>query len=328
MKSTSSEGKSRSADLAVEIRGLCGVQGSDCFVAYILGVPSRDSSGSPAQFERPSSTNAPKTTKRTQSRRTRMKSTSSEGKSCSADLAVEIRGLCGVQGSDSLGAHILGVPRRDSSRRPAQFERPSSTNAPKTTKRTQSRRTRMKSTSSEGKSRSADLAVEIRGLCGVQGSDSLGAHILGVPRRDSSRRPAQFERPSSTNAPKTTKRTQSRRTRMKSTSSKGKSRSKSRSADLAVEIRGLCGPAQTDNAGPLVAHDQLPDTAGLGFTRVFANRTEPHRPTSRGRRPEAQAPEMQPAGQDRYDWRTKEEKRSGTSNDPPVKEATWPIRRW
>ena len=158
----------------------------------------------------------------------------------------------------------------------------------------------MKSTSSEGKSCSADLAVEIRGLCGVQASGSMGAHIIGVPRRDSSRRPAQFDRPSSTNAPKTTKRTQSRRTRMKSTSSEGKSCS----ADLAVEIRGLCAPSQTDNAGPLVAHDQLPDTAGLGFTRVFANRTEPHRPTSRGRRPEAQAPEMQPAGQDRYDWRT------------------------
>ena len=52
----------------------------------------------------------------------------------------------------------------------------------------------------------------IRGLCCVKASDSFVAHALSVPRRDSSRRPAQFGHPSSTNAQEMTKQTQSRRT--------------------------------------------------------------------------------------------------------------------
>ena len=67
----------------------------------------------------------------------------------------------------------------------------------KTTKQTQSRRTAVKSTASNDEPRSADLAFEIRGLCCVKASDSFVAHALSVPRRDSSRRPAQFGHPSS-----------------------------------------------------------------------------------------------------------------------------------
>ena len=81
-----------------------------------------------------------------------------------------------------------------------------------TTKQTQSRRTAVKSTASNDEPRTADLAFEIRGLCCVKASDSFVAHALSVPRRDSSRRPAQFGHSSSTNAPNTTKQTQSRRT--------------------------------------------------------------------------------------------------------------------
>ena len=83
-----------------------------------------------------------------------------------------------------------------------------------TTKQTQFRRTPIKSTASNDQPRSADLAVEIRGLCAppstdnatpsvaasphragnrdsrrVKASDSSVAHALSVPRRDSSRRP-------------------------------------------------------------------------------------------------------------------------------------------
>ena len=207
-----------------------------------------------------------KTTKQSQFRRTPVESLSSNDEPRSADLAVEIRGLCGppladsttrsgaasphrpenqdsrrVNEPDSLVAHALSVPRRDSSRRLAQVGHPSSGNAPNTTKRTQSRRTPVESLSSNDEPRSADLAVEIRGLCGplladsttrsgaasphrpenqdsrrVNEPDSFVAHALSVPRRDSSRRLAQFGHPSSANAPNTTKRTQSRRTPVES----------------------------------------------------------------------------------------------------------------
>ena len=169
------------------IRGLCCVKASDSFVAHALSVPRRDSSRRPAQFGHPSSTNAPNTTKQTQSRRTPLES----GADCQSandrtaggsprskrpkntalirtDTIIAhglIRGLCCVKASDSFVAHALSVPRRDSSRRPAQFGHPSSTNAPNTTKQTQSRRTAVKSTASNDEPRSADLAFEIRGLC-------------------------------------------------------------------------------------------------------------------------------------------------------------------
>ena len=164
-----------------------------------------------------------------------MKSTPSKGEPRSADLAFEIRGLCCVNDEP----------------------------------------------------RSADLASEIRSLCCVKASDSFVAHALSVPRRDSSRRPAQFGHPSSTNAPNTTKQTQFRQTLMESMPSEDKQGCLSppgstdlvgtgtlagpsprsgdavRSADLAVEIRGLCSaPPQTGNAKPSVAHYRLPDAAG------------------------------------------------------------------
>ena len=64
---------------------------------------------------------------------------------------------------------------------------------------------------------------------------------------------------------KTTKQTQFRQTQVKSTPS----RDEPRSADLAVEIRGLSAPPLTDSTSPSVVHYRLPDAAGLGFTGVF-----------------------------------------------------------
>ena len=316
VKSTASKGGTRDAELPFEIRGLCSptdntspsvaasphsarnqkcrrLKASDSFVAHALSVPRRDSSRRPAQFGHRSSTNAPHTTKQTQSRRTTVKSTASKGGTRDAELPFEIRGLCSptdntspsvaasphsarnqkchrLKASDSFVAHALSVPRRDSSRRPAQFGHRSSTNAPHTTKQTQSRRTTVKSTASKGGTRDAELPFEIRGLCSptdntspsvaasphsarnqkchrLKASDSFVAHALSVPRRDSSRRPAQFGHRSSTNAPHTTKQTQSRRTTVKSTASKGGTRD----AELPFEIRGLCSP--TDNTSPSVA---------------------------------------------------------------------------
>ncbi len=159
-----------------------------------------------------------KTTKQTQFRRTPIKSTASNDQPCSADLAVEIRGLSAppptdnatpsvaasphragnrdsrrVKASDSSVAHALSVPRRDSSRRlggvqPRGQDRgqlPNSetyltTALTQTTKQTQFRRTPAKSTRSKDEPRS--------GLS-LKASDSSVAHALSVPRRDSSRRP-------------------------------------------------------------------------------------------------------------------------------------------
>ena len=102
------------------------------------------------------------------------------------------------------------MPRRGSSRRLGTLQSP-------TTKQTQSRRTPVRSTPSKDKTRSADLAFEICGLCSGnrhsyhgKASDSPVAHALSVPRRDSSRRLGTLQR-------QTTKQTQSRRTSMKST---------------------------------------------------------------------------------------------------------------
>ena len=104
------------------------------------------------------------TTKQTQFRLTHVKSVLFKDESCSADLAVEIRGPSAlpltdstspsaaasphragnqysrhVKESDSFVAHTPSVPRRDSSRRLGTVQR-------KTTKRTQSRRTIVEST--------------------------------------------------------------------------------------------------------------------------------------------------------------------------------------
>ena len=59
-------------------------------------------------------------------------------------------------------AHALSVPRRDLSRRLGPFQ-------PQTTKQTQLRRTPVESTPSKDEPRSADLAVEICGLCCASG---------------------------------------------------------------------------------------------------------------------------------------------------------------
>ena len=231
------------------------------------------------------------TTKQTQFRRTPMKSTPFKDETCSADLAVEIRGLCcapplidnaspsgaasphragnqdsrHMKASDSFVAHAClravspfvatsspvaharSVPRRDSSRRLGALQ-------PKTTKQTQFRRTPVRSTLSRDEPRSVDLAVEIRGLSSApplignvtpsgaasphrvgnqdsghtKASDSFVAHAffravspfvatsspfvahaLSVPRRDSSRRLGAVQ-------PKTTKQTQFRRTPVES----------------------------------------------------------------------------------------------------------------
>ena len=152
------------------------------------------------------------TTKQTQFRPTPVKSAPFKDEPRSADLAVEIRGLCSAPAPNSsvahfFVAHTLSVPRRDSSRRPGGVQ-------PKPTKQTQFGRTPIKSTASNDQPRSADLAVEIRGLSAppptdnatpsvaasphragnrdsrrVKASDSSVAHALSVLRRDSSRRP-------------------------------------------------------------------------------------------------------------------------------------------
>ena len=122
----------------------------------------------------------------------------------------------------------------------AQFGYPRCSNLWKTTKQTQFLRTSVKSTASNDETRRADLAVAIRGLysapslidnatpsgtasphCArnqdsrrVKASDSLVARALSVPRRDSSRRLVAVQ-------PLTTKQTQSRRTLVESTPSKG-----------------------------------------------------------------------------------------------------------
>ena len=100
-----------------------------------------------------------------------------------------------------------------------------------TTKQTQSRRTPVESTPFKDEPRSADLAVEIRGLCSAPAPNSsvahfFVAHALSVPRRDSSRRPGGVQ-------PQTTKQTQSRRTPVESTPSKGEE-----------GLRGRSGTAQ------------------------------------------------------------------------------------
>ena len=87
--------------------------------------------------------------------------------------------------SNSSVAHALSVPRRDSL---DAWGPP----RPQETKQTQSRRTLMKPTLCNDKPRSADLAVEIRGLCCVKEPDSFLARALSVPRRDSSRPPGPF----------------------------------------------------------------------------------------------------------------------------------------
>ena len=95
-----------------------------------------------------------------------------------------------------------------------------------TTKRTQSRRTPVRSTPSKDETRTADLTFEIRTLCFapcrigstspsgdasphragnqhsryVKESDSFVAHTLSVPRRDSSRRLEPFKRPNEPNS--------------------------------------------------------------------------------------------------------------------------------
>ncbi len=116
-----------------------------------------------------------------------------------------------------------------------------------TTKQTQFRRTPVESTPfKDDEPGTADLAFEIRSLCSapftidstrpagpasphrarnqdsrrVKASDSLVAHALSVPRRDSSRRPPQFGHPSFTNSPETTKQTQFGRTAIETTTSR------------------------------------------------------------------------------------------------------------
>ena len=180
VKSTPTKDKTRSADLAFEIRGLLlkvpvahaflravspFVATSSPVVAHALSVPRRDSSRRPGGVQ-------PKTTKQTQFRRTPVQSTPAKDEPRSADLAFEIRGLLlkvpvahaflravspFVATSSPVVAHALSVPRRDSSRRPGGVQ-------PKTTKQTQFRRTPVKSTPTKDKTRSADLAFEIRGL--------------------------------------------------------------------------------------------------------------------------------------------------------------------
>ena len=88
------------------------------------------------------------------------------------------------------------------------------------------------------RNRLAHRAAEFK--VGVKAPDSLVAHALSVPRRDSSRRLGAAQS-------KTTKQTQSRRTLVEST----RSNDEPRSVDLAFEIRGLCSaPPPTDNASP------------------------------------------------------------------------------
>ena len=118
------------------------------------------------------------------------------------------------------------------------------------TKQTQSRRTLVESTRSNDEPRSVDLAFEIRGLCSappptdnaspsgaasphrtgnqhsgdMKASDSSVAHALSVPRRDSSRRLQS----------KTRKQTQSRRTRVETTTSRRRSPAPTATAKVAA----------------------------------------------------------------------------------------------
>ena len=101
------------------------------------------------------------------------------------------RGGCTKRGRKSFVAHARSVPRRDSSRRLGPRQ-------PQTTKRTQFRRTPVKSTVARAFLRAVSPFVAT--------SVPAVAHALSVPRRDSSRRRQS----------KTTKRTQSRRTPVKS----------------------------------------------------------------------------------------------------------------
>ena len=177
-----------------------------------------------------------KTTKQTQFPRTPVESLPSHDEPRSADLAVEIRGLCGPALTDSTtppGAASPHRPENQDSRRViapdsfvAQFGHPSSANAPQTTKQTQSRRTPVESSAdcrstndrAAGGSPRA-LAQKNRGcrgwlqqtvhLCGVNVPDSSVAQALSVPRRDSSRRLGLLR-------PQTTKQTQFPRTPMES----------------------------------------------------------------------------------------------------------------
>ena len=112
------------------------------------------------------------------------------------------RGGCTKRGRKSLVAHTLSVPRRDSSRRLEAVQ-------PQTTKQTQSRRTPLKSTVARAFLPAVSPFVAT--------SIPVVTHAFSVPRQDSSRRLAAFQ-------PKTTKQTQSRRTPVESTPSKGEER--------------------------------------------------------------------------------------------------------
>ena len=210
-----------------------------------------------------------KTTKQTQFFRTPMKSTPSKGETGSADLAFEIRGLCCVKASDSFVAHALSVPRRDSSRRPAQFGHPSSTNAPKTTKQTQSRRTPLVSgadcRSTNDRAAGGSPRSKRPKNTALIRTDTTMAHGLVVRRCVSS-----GNMRSQATATERTKQAQFRGTSAESMPSKDETRT----ADLAFEIRGLCSaPPQTDNAKPSVAHYWLPDAAGpADGTQLFGSR--------------------------------------------------------
>ena len=151
------------------------------------------------------------TTKQTQSRRTPLESgadcRSTDDRAAGGSPRSKRPKNTALVRTDTTIAHGLIVRRCVSSGNVR-----SQATATERTKQTQSRRTAVKSTASNDEPRSADLPFEIRGLCCVKASDSFVAHALSVPRRDSSRRPAQFGHPSSTNAPNTTKQTRSRRT--------------------------------------------------------------------------------------------------------------------
>ena len=131
MKSTPTKDKTRSADLAFEIRGLC-------------------SAPPPTDNASPSGAASPHRTGNQHS-----------GHMKASDSFVAHAFLRAVSPfvatSSPVVAHALSVPRRDSSRRRGTVQ-------PKTTKQTQFRRTPVKSTPTKDKTRSADLAFEIRGL--------------------------------------------------------------------------------------------------------------------------------------------------------------------
>ena len=138
----------------------------------------------------------------------------------------------------------------------------------RTTKQTQSRRTRVESMPSKDETdaghslKASDFPVAhafVRAVSPFLATSSpVVAHALSVPRRDSSRRLEAVQ-------PQTTKQTQSRRTPVESMSSKDETRS----VDLAFEIRGLSAPPLADSTSPSEARYRLPDAAGLGLTGVF-----------------------------------------------------------